>query len=154
MTQSIGDQIEHTISINADAERVWALIRVPGWFLNGGSIVEHTIEPRNGYVVVHDADLGDFPLHTVALDPPRYAAFRWFSGRTFSSSTPLLDRSSTLIEFWITPRGGNAVTLRVVESGFAYIGESAPKTLELMDENSAGWVEQLAVAKRHLETAN
>ena len=37
---------ERQIDIDATAERVWALVSTPGWWINDGTIVEHLIERR------------------------------------------------------------------------------------------------------------
>ncbi len=38
-------RIEREISIDASAEKVWELIRRPGWWINDGEVVDHAIDP-------------------------------------------------------------------------------------------------------------
>ena len=97
------DRIDRQIDIDASAERVWALVSTPGWWINDGTIVDHEIERRGDLDVVHDPKHGAFPLRTEKLDPPRYAAFRWIPGR---STDELEEGASTLTEFWIEEREG------------------------------------------------
>lgn len=151
------DTIERSIDIDASAERVWQLISVPGWFINDGTIIEHEIRHEDGYVVVIDPVHGEFPLHTVKLDPPRYAAFRWFNiEHADGPITGAADISgedagaaTTLVEFWITEREGG-VTLRVLESGFASLSIDAEKRRLAVDNNTEGWEIELAAAKSYL----
>ena len=142
------DSIERSIDIDASAERVWQLISVPGWYINNGTVIDHEIRQEDGYVVVIDPKHGEFPLRTVQLDPPRYAAFRWF---TLPGSDASKDdgTSSTLVEFWITERDGG-VTLRVLESGFSSLPIDAEKRRIAVDENTEGWEIELAAARSYL----
>lgn len=138
------DRIERQIDIDATAERVWELISEPGWFINDGTIVEHTIEAAGeGVHVVHDPVHGAFTFETVELDRPRYAAFRWLGG----------DQGSTLIEFWIDANNGGGVTLRVAESGFAALNLSEEERRKQFDGNCEGWATELAAARAVLEAA-
>ncbi|GGC56220.1 SRPBCC domain-containing protein [Hoyosella rhizosphaerae] len=137
------DRIERHITINASAERVWDLISIPGWFINDGTIIDHTIETRGEVHIVHDPVHGKFKLTTVELDKPRYAAFRWHT------DTTRLD-DSTLVEFWIeeSPQGG--VTLRVIESGFASLRMSEEQRQLRIKSNKDGWEEELIAARIYL----
>lgn len=148
-TDDVHDTIDRSVDIDAPAERVWNLVSEPGWFLNGGEIVEHVIERLDdNRVVVHDATVGRFVIQTLQLDPPRYASFRWESGQK-PDGTPY-DGPTTVVEFFLTDRTGG-VTLRVVETGFATWDADAIKRREAFDGNSEGWVAELAEAKRVLE---
>jgi uncharacterized protein YndB with AHSA1/START domain len=142
------DSIERSIDIDASAERVWQLISVPGWYINNGTVIDHELRQEEGYVVVIDPVHGEFPMRTVRLDPPRYAAFRWF---TIPGADASRDDStaSTLVEFWITERDGG-VTLRVLESGFASLAITAEKRRIAVDENTEGWEIELAAARSYL----
>ncbi len=145
----VPDTIERSIDIDAPAERVWDLVSEPGWFINSGQIVEHVIERLDdNRVVVHDGTVGRFVVKTDKLDPPHYAAFRWESGAKPDGEH--YDMPNTVVEFFISDRTGG-VTLRVVESGFAAWGEDTVKRRKAFDENSQGWEEELAEAKRVLE---
>jgi uncharacterized protein YndB with AHSA1/START domain len=145
----VPDTIERSIDIDASAERVWDLVSEPGWFINSGEIVGHVIEPIDDErVIVHDKNVGRFVIKTLRLDPPRYASFTWETGEELDG-TPY-DGPTTVVEFFVNERPGGA-TLRVVESGFAAWGDDAIKRRKAFDENSRGWQEELAEAKRVLE---
>jgi uncharacterized protein YndB with AHSA1/START domain len=79
MIESI-DQIERQIDIAASAERVWELIRRPGWWINEGTIVDVQFDADCDVNVIRHPKHGDFRIKTVALDEPRHAAFRWLAG--------------------------------------------------------------------------
>lgn len=143
------DRIEQQIDIDATAQRVWELISTPGWWINGGEIVEHRIEQRDSHVVVHDPVHGEFVLRVETLDSPRYAAYRWFSGpREAEQTDPALEaRSSTLVEFWIDEHDRGGVTLRVAESGFEGLDRTSEERRKMFDENTEGWTIELAAAR-------
>ena len=84
---------------------------------------------------------GVFRLVTVESRPPAYVAYRWLD--------PDAD-TGTLVEFSITERDGG-VTLSVSESGFSQLGTSREEWLERREGNVAGWRDELAVAKSHVE---
>jgi uncharacterized protein YndB with AHSA1/START domain len=134
--------IERSITIQASAETVWGIVSEPGWWVNSGTLVEHRIEDcGDGVQVVHDRDHGAFTLTTVALDPPRYASFRWHPREP--------DEPATLTEFWIEdlPEGG--VSLRVVESGFE--GLPADELHAILTDNAQGWKLELDVVRSAVE---
>jgi uncharacterized protein YndB with AHSA1/START domain len=139
------DRIERRIDIDADAERVWELISRPGWWINDGAIIDHTVERAADDVsIIHHETYGDFRIGTVTLDAPRYAAFRWLGGENDAATSP--DGGSTLVEFWVEDRTGG-VSLRVVESGFASLNVSDEARRKNIDENTDGWEQELAAAK-------
>ncbi len=155
-TTIVPDAIERSIDIDAPAERVWELISEPGWYINDGEIRQHRIERvSDDLVVVHDEKHGPFPVRTVRLDAPRYAAFRWEAGHgsgaeaAGDASTMLI--STTLIEFWVIERAAGGVTLRVVESGFSTLGEDGAARRVAFEENSEGWDAELGAAKSFVE---
>ena len=139
-----GDRIERTIEIDAEPERVWELVSQPGWWINEGSIREHRIERDGDVSVVHDPQYGAFRIRTVQLDRPAYAAFRWLPQEGDNQD------GSTLVEFWITAGTGGGVTLRVLESGFEALGVSATERRKKIEENTEGWIVELAAARSHL----
>jgi uncharacterized protein YndB with AHSA1/START domain len=145
------DSIERQITIDAPAERVWALVSQPGWWINNGVIVDHEIERVGDDLdVIHDPDHGEFPIRTERLDPPRYAAFRWLADREDRTGSG----PSTLTEFWIEDRAGaEGVTLRVLESGFSTLGASDEERRKHLDENTEGWEQELAAARTYVEAA-
>jgi uncharacterized protein YndB with AHSA1/START domain len=140
----IQDRIERQIEIDAPAQRVWALISRPGWFINEGTIGDFPVERDGDVDVVHHPKFGSFPIRTEKLDPPRYAAFRWLP-REVSGADPAA--VGTLVEFWIDDRPAGGITLRVAESGFAALGGEAALVRKQVDENTAGWENELAAAR-------
>lgn len=139
------DRIERHIAINAPADRVWELIATPGWFINDGEIVENRIEPAGPDLnIVHSPVHGAFPLRTIKLDPPRYAAFRWLSD-PMAGSAP-----STLVEFWIEETD-EGVILRVAESGFDTLSDSDEDRRRDIVENTEGWETELTAACGYLD---
>jgi hypothetical protein len=128
---------------------VWELISTPGWWINGGEIVEHRIEQHDSHVVVHDPVHGEFVLRIEALDSPRYAAYRWFSSpQAAAHADPAVEaRTSTLVEFWIDEHDRGGVTLRVAESGFEGLDRPAEERRKMFDENTEGWTIELAAAR-------
>jgi uncharacterized protein YndB with AHSA1/START domain len=136
------DRIERSIEIDASAERVWTLLERPGWWIN-----EHDVDPdpvirwRNEdvAVVVHEK-YGEFELHRVEANPPRYISWRWIEN----------DDAGTLVEFWVDDRPGG-VTLKVVESGLAGLGKDAEALRKHYDGNSEGWEVELAAARRFVQ---
>jgi uncharacterized protein YndB with AHSA1/START domain len=129
------DRVERQIDIDASAERVWDLVARPGWYINSGTVVSNPVLETDGDLhVLHHPVHGDWRLRTIALDRPRYAAYRWLGDND----------ESTLVEFWIIDRADRGVTLRVMESGFAALGD--PDWLQQREENVEGWRTELAAA--------
>jgi uncharacterized protein YndB with AHSA1/START domain len=135
--------IERSVDIDAPATTVWRIISEPGWWVNDGALTPHRIEPAGDDVwIVHDPTHGPFRITTVALEEPRYAAFRWHP------TAP--DDPSTLTEFRIEPRA-SGVTLTVVESDFdSLVGDARHAFLR---DNTEGWELELGLAKRAAEQA-
>src|SRR5690349_6560222 len=136
------DRIERSIEIDASAERVWALLERPGWWIN-----EHDVDPdpvirwpsEDVAVVVHEK-YGEFELHRVEANPPRYISWRWIEN----------DDAGTLVEFWVDDRPGGVI-LKVVESGLAGLGKDAEALRKHYDGNSEGWELELAAARRFVQ---
>jgi uncharacterized protein YndB with AHSA1/START domain len=82
----------------------------------------------------------------VALDEPRFAAFRWAT--QFPGAEPT-EANSTLIEFTLTP-GDEAVEVRVVETGFAGLTASDEVRRAGFADNSSGWEQMLGWLSRRL----
>jgi uncharacterized protein YndB with AHSA1/START domain len=141
------DRIEREIAIDAPAARVWKLVSEPGWYVNDKEIVPHRIERRGDLHVVHDPTHGTFAFATVELDEPRYAAFRWLT----DADAP--DGPSTLVEFRIEETSPTSVVLRVIESGFASLPESAEDRRSRYDNHVGGWQIEMALAKGRVEEA-
>lgn len=144
------DRIDRSIEIDATAEKVWELVSRPGWWINSSSIIANQVvehrESANGVVdIVRDAQYGDFPIQTVELRAPRYAAFRWLGGGPDEPTQP-----STLVEFFLTDRPGG-VELRVVESGFSTLSEDRETWLKEREGNVEGWGVELEAARVHFD---
>ena len=137
------DRIERSIEIAAPAERVWALVSEPGWWINDGVIRPHRIERDGDVHIVHDYEHGEFAVEIKQLDAPRYAAFRWVIGHRAAQP---VEGAATLVEFFIddAPHG---VVLRVVESGFAGLSGDPDQVAHEFGDNSEGWETELAAAR-------
>lgn len=68
--------------------------------------------------------------------------FQWLGGQTGA----LEDSPANTVEFTIEPDGGG-VLLTVREQSFAGLSAVAAERRKRFEENSQGWVEELAVAK-------
>lgn len=145
------DSISRQIDIEATADKVWALITRPGWYVNDGTVLDgsdtriETADDGTEIAVVAHPTMGDFRFRTVELDEPRYAAFRWLG-------TPYRDVSEgTLVEFWIKDNPAGGVTLEVLESGFSTLSEDPAVWLKEREGNDNGWAMELEVAKTYVE---
>jgi hypothetical protein len=132
------DRIEREISKAASAGKVWDLIRRPGWWINDGVVVQHDFDPDSDVNVITHPVHGSFRVKTVALDAPRYAAFRWLGD---DPQAP-----TTLVEFWIED-AGSGVVLRVVESGFDSLPLGEEDRRRLFDGNAEGWEIEMDAAR-------
>ncbi len=145
MTQQTGtdtelDRIERSIDIDATAEKVWALVQRPGWWINEEDVdPDPVLREEDGSTVVVHPKFGEFRLRTVASEEPRYISFRW--------ADDVRREAATTVEFWIEDRDGG-VTLRVVESGFASLGKDQAAVDHHITENTHGWEVELEAAKR------
>ncbi|GAA2662419.1 SRPBCC family protein [Streptomyces aculeolatus] len=139
------DRVTRRIDIDAPAARVWDLVVRPGWYINDGVVdPEPDLRHEDDVAVVRHGS-AEFRFRTVELDEPRYAAFRWLTGRNQEGA-----KGSTLVEFWIDERPGG-VTLRVVESGFSRLFDEQSAWVREREINDKGWVEELAAAKTFAE---
>lgn len=143
------DRIEREVRIGASLDRVWDLVSAPGWWINdGGEVAQDVERVAPDRVIVHDPAYGDFAVATVAMERPRYAAFRGYLGADAQKRTGGLEPgASTLVEFFLEDAGGEVI-LRVVESGFATLAEDARALRAMIESNAAGWEEELALAAR------
>lgn len=145
--------IDRSIDISASAETVFGLISQPGWYINDGTLRDHTVTRRGELAFVTDPVHGTFAVRTIELKPPHFAAFRWTAGEALDGSLDAAtaeDLPMTLIEFFITERSGG-VTLRVRETGFENLSADGLAQRRAFDANDSGWAEELAVAKAALE---
>jgi uncharacterized protein YndB with AHSA1/START domain len=147
-TDDVPDEIVRSIRIAASAETVFAIISEPGWFINDGEYREHEITTEGDASRVVDPVHGTFDIGTVELDPPRRAVFRWLGGQAGS----LEEFPVNTIEFTIEPEG-DGVLLSVRETGFSGISADAAERRRRFEDNTQGWVEELAVARSLAEAS-
>lgn len=141
------DRIERSIDIDASAEKVFALVQRPGWWINDEEVdPEPEMRQKDGYDVLVHPKWGEFRLKTLQRDEPRYVSFHWVDN--------VAPEAGTTVEFWIEDRPGG-VTLRVVESGFGSLKKDRAQIDNQISENTRGWEIELAAAKRFVlgETA-
>lgn len=145
MTDST-NAITATIDIQATLDRVWELVSEPGWFVNEGSITDHSITTSDDLSRVVDPVHGEFVIQTVHLEPPRRAEFRWVRG----DSDPAGSSPSTTVEFRLETVAG-ATRLSVTESGFDLAYPDPDARRAALQANSDGWTIELDAARAHLE---
>lgn len=143
------DSISRQIDIDASADRVWALIARPGWYINEGTVddepdIRYETDDEGQIAVVTHPVHGSFRIRTVALDEPRYAAFRWLDATGDGEA-------GTLLEFWIDERAEGGVTLRVLESGFSTLSDDPAVWLQKREGNVKGWNIELEAGKKYVE---
>jgi hypothetical protein len=64
------------------------------------------------------------------------------------------DRGSTLIEFRLEESGDGTVKLTVAESGFEALPVSEETRRHTLEDNTEGWIIELAVARQFLESGS
>ncbi len=139
-TETELDRIERSIDIDASAEKVFALVQRPGWWINEEEVDPEPELRREGeYDVLTHPKYGEFRLRTLESDPPRHVSFHWVDN--------VAPEAGTTVEFWIEDRPGG-VTLRVVESGFGSLQKDRAAIDNQIRENTRGWEIELAAAKR------
>lgn len=143
------DRIEQSVTINAPLDRVWDLVSVPGWWVPSTS--EEPPDRSIGHRAVREsAKWGRFPVEVVDMRPQTYAAFRWASQSPGADLTP---GNTTLVEFFVA-EAGDAITVTVVESGFAALDVPDEVRQSAIRDNTGGWESELAgLAKRAEEQA-
>lgn len=146
--EPIPDTIERSILIHAPADRVWALVSEPGWWINDGQIRAHQLSQdpdRPGITVVTDPEYGDFTIETVSATEPESIVYRWLGGQE-DSAAPVV---STQIRFTLEATSDGTL-LRVVESGWASVEPSEQVRTEYRG-NEEGWDQELAAARTQCE---
>jgi uncharacterized protein YndB with AHSA1/START domain len=152
---NVSDTISREIFIAAPVEKVWELISVPGWWINGGSALNlDTVERlSDDRAVVHHPELGDFLIERLAAEPPRTATYRWLvSGAEVARPVAKADQFvQTRVTFTLTPEAGGT-RLTVAESGFATAAMEENARRRAHAENSRHWGIELDAARAYLET--
>jgi uncharacterized protein YndB with AHSA1/START domain len=140
--------IDRDILIEAPADVVWRTVTEPGqlslWFADRVDLV---VEPgARGYLGFGDQG-GEVVVEVV--DPPSRFSFRW----NHPAGTDPVPGNSMLVEFTLTPEGGERTRLRVTESGHELRDWPDAEKQRYADEHRGGWgdfLDRLAVvvAKR------
>lgn len=135
------DHVEREVLIRGPIERAFAALTDPALFPTWGpERVEGTIAPGERPVLDFGAS-GRVRVYIVAVEPPRYFAYRWVQGVTDPEvllADPLAGHN-TLVEFHLEAIDGGT-RVRVRESGLASLpgvpGLDRDKAIEHMGE---GW---------------
>ena len=151
------DRIEKSAVLTAPLERVWRAVSDSGefgiWFgvkLDGPFVAGTTLTGVITQTAVDD-DVAEqqaphagtaFPLHVVAVEPPRRLAFRWNP-----LNEPEFADLTTLVEFTLT-EVDDGVLLEIVESGFDALPES--RRAGAFADNSGGWGAQLTLVGKYV----
>ena len=130
--------IEREVVIEAPAEVVWRTITEPDqisqWFADRVDLV---VEPgAHGYLQFGDQG---GPVVVEAVDPPRRFSFRW----NHPAGEDPVTGNSMLVEFTLTPEGGERTRLRVTESGHELRDWPAEEKQRYAGEHREGWAEYL-----------
>jgi uncharacterized protein YndB with AHSA1/START domain len=126
--------IEREILIEAPAEVVWRTITEPDqmtqWFADRVDLV---VEPgAHGYMGFGDQG---GPVVVETVDPPTRFSFRW----NHPHGEEPVDGNSMLVEFTLTPVGGERTHVRVVESGHQLRDWPDAEKQRYADEHREGW---------------
>ncbi|WP_250006981.1 SRPBCC family protein [Actinoplanes sp. M2I2] len=144
------DRIERDTFVQAPVERVWAVITEPehvGVWFGEGEPAQIDLRP-GGIMRLDHGQYGVFPTLIVAVEPPRYLAYRWASA--FPDEVAR-EGNSTLVEFFLEPEAGGT-RLRVVETGFAALTIPAERVATAgYDSHDEGWRSIVEILKEYAE---
>jgi uncharacterized protein YndB with AHSA1/START domain len=130
--------IEREVLIEAPAEVVWRTITEPDqmsqWFADR---VELVVAP-GAHGFMRFGDQGG-PVVVETVDPPARFSFRWNHPR---GEEPVVG-NSMLVEFTLTPAGGERTLLRVSETGHELLTWPDAEKERYTDEHRGGWGEFL-----------
>lgn len=140
------DIIEREVLIEASRERVWAVLtesrHVAGWF---GDFAELDLKP-GGKAAFGWREHGTFHAVIDRVDPPNLLSYRWAR----DVNTEPAEGNATLVEFTLTEVFAGTL-LRVVETGFAGLHVSESEQDKAAQENTKGWMSELAELKEYAE---
>ncbi|MGI8946574.1 MAG: hypothetical protein ACR2FV_01035 [Ornithinimicrobium sp.] len=149
---TVPDRIEREIALDATSMRVWDLIARRGWWINEGR--SWTCPPKSRVMSRRSGTppTAPFRIQTVALEEPRYAAYRWLGGANDGAEqrSGAAETARTLVEFWIVEQAAGGVLLRVVESGLASLPGGPAAQRATYEENERGWRQELEAARVHV----
>jgi uncharacterized protein YndB with AHSA1/START domain len=140
--------IEREIRIEASRERVWSVLteaeHVAGWF---GDWAELDLRP-GGRAAFGWREEGAEVFHAVIerVEPPSFLSYRWAR----KTNTEPVEGESTLVEFTLTTDTLGTL-LRVVETGFSSLHASSEEQDKAAQENTEGWISELAELKEYAE---
>lgn len=134
----VADRIEQEIVIEAPPEVVWELVTDPehvgAWF---GVAAEIDLWP-GGDASFSWAEGGRFLGRVERVEPPHFFSYRWARPK----DTAPAEGNSTLVEFSLSAEG-EGTRLRVVESGFDALAETADEKARHLADNTQGWILEL-----------
>jgi uncharacterized protein YndB with AHSA1/START domain len=140
------DMIEREVLIEASRERVWAVLTEPehvaGWF---GDKAELDLQP-GGKAAFGWREHGTHHAVIDRVEPPGFLSYRWAR----DADTEPAEGKATLVEFTLTEVFAGTL-LRVVETGFASLHVSEPEQDKAAQENTEGWMSELAELKEYAE---
>lgn len=135
----VPEQIEREVMVAAPIERVWEVITQPehvgSWFGDAGAEIDLR---SGGAMTLTWSGHGVFYARVERVEPPRVFAYRW----SRPAQAPVRDDNSTLVEFTLSPEGGQT-RLRVVESGFRALALSPEEQQKYYAGNTEGWKREL-----------
>jgi uncharacterized protein YndB with AHSA1/START domain len=141
-------RVEREIVVHAGMDRVFAALTDPALFPTWGP------QRIEGKLAVGERPILDFgpggkcAVYVVALEAPRYFAYRWVQGETDPAiilGDPLAVPNNTLVEFRLD-KVEQGTRVRVTETGMAPVG-LVPKSA--LDQMGKGWELMLAGLPRH-----
>jgi uncharacterized protein YndB with AHSA1/START domain len=140
MASNIQDTIERHLIIKAPIERVYQGV-IDDFLKN----VEGKLAAGE-HVLFNFGEYGKSSAHIIAADPFTYFAYRWVPGMIYEGD--IYEKGCTLVEFKLSEtEEGTSLTL--TESGFASLPPE--RYQEAVDNNSAGWDEELANLLEYLK---
>ncbi len=127
------DTIERTLEINAPIDKVFQAVISDFFKAWDGELSPDT----HGHF--NFGEWGRSSVHLVDIKPPTYLAYRWVPGTIFEGD--IYEKGCTLVEFQLS-ESGDKTKLVLKESGFASLPAEIYR--EAMDNNTAGWDEEVA----------
>lgn len=140
------DWIEREVLIEASRERVWAVLTqaplVAEWF---GDSAEIDLRP-GGKASFGWTEYGVHHAVVEAVEPPGRFSYRWARDAGAEPG----EGNSTLVEFTLTEVFAGTL-LRVMETGFARLHGGEQEQEKAVQENTEGWIAELAELKERAE---